>query len=226
MTDIPKIRTFNILKKDRKYFAAMVDGYKCRIVIDEASMALVPGPDQTLEVLDRSVRSRYGTDLIFQLAAVPNGQGAPEICTLRHDRYNTLLVDKCRKLGGRWDATAKAWIFSGLVSREVDDLDDLFNGDQGFYEIEFLADEFAPRGSISILGYPLATAKGRDSGARLEVGVALIEGEFSSGGSYKNWGTTVDCGTIVRLSLPIALVNSQQTKSTRSIKLCAGNGST
>ncbi len=65
-TDKITTRSFEIVKKNRKYFAARTKGYDCKIVIDDLSRDLEPG-EHELMVEDISVRSKYGTDLIFRL---------------------------------------------------------------------------------------------------------------------------------------------------------------
>ena len=60
---------FNVIKKNRKYFAATTDNNKsCKILIDDYSKDLALG-EHFLAVKDISVRSKYGTDLIYKLAA-------------------------------------------------------------------------------------------------------------------------------------------------------------
>lgn len=91
------MKEFNVLKKNRKYFAASLNGYKCRILIDELSQNLSIGT-QLLDVEDISVRSKYGTDLIFKLKSSIEEQNESGFITLT-STYNTYLVDKCRALG-------------------------------------------------------------------------------------------------------------------------------
>ncbi len=218
MKNAEEVKTFNILKKDRKYFAATLNNCKCKILIDAASESLKPGPDQMLKVIDLSVRSKYGTDLLFKLAAEATQQQESGVCSLRHARYNSLLIEDCRRLGGKWDADSKAWLFSGMVASEVETLDDLYNGQTATYEVEFTREEEALCRPVRILGYSVATARGRDSGAKLGEGIAVITGNFTSGGSMKNWTTTVAKGTVIRMQMPIALVEARQTKQGQSVK--------
>ena len=200
------VKTFTINKKNRKYFDATVGNYKCKILIDAASENLELGATLQLQVNDLSVRSKYGVDLIFSLAANATDQKDAGICTLRHARFNQHLVDACRKLGGKWDGAEKAWVFSGMVADEVDALDDIFNSALAVYEITFETGFGAHQSAMDICGYTVARATGRDSGAPLADGVALLEGGFSSGGSTKNWETTVTAGTKIRMELPLAVV--------------------
>jgi hypothetical protein len=197
-----KTINLEILKKNRKYFAAKLDGkYKCKLHIDSASENLELGL-HTLLVLDESIVTKYGTDLIFRLAASADTQKTAGICTIQHDRYNSILVDKCRNLGGKWDHDAKAWVFSDLMSSEVEDLDALFNSDEVAIEITAKTDLSAWHDSVTFAGYSIAKASGRDSGAVLCEGVSKVSGTVTSGGSVKNWSTEVEEGAIFRLLVP------------------------
>lgn len=62
---------------------------------------------------------------------------------------------------------------------------------------------------VSFLGYPLAAAKSRGYGATLESDVALIKGRATSGGSYKNWETVIESGTVLRLHIPSKLFENE-----------------
>lgn len=50
-----------------------------------------------------------------------------------------------------------------------------------------------------MVGRIIARATGRDSGARLGDGVVLLSGQFSSGGSVRNWKTTWKAETTIML---------------------------
>lgn len=71
---------FNVLKKNQKYFAALLNGCKCRIVIDENSSDLPLG-EQLLDVEDISVRSKYGVDLVFKLQSSIEEQAESGVVT-------------------------------------------------------------------------------------------------------------------------------------------------
>ena len=199
--------TFNIIKRNRKYFAATKGGYKCKIIIDSSSEGLEPG-EHALEVEDVSVRSKFGVDLIFKLKGSVEAQASAGICTLRTPCYNSILVGKCRSLGGKWDPDVRAWVFSGLVSDEVDLLDEIYNSDLVGVELtakDLVAELHAP---VEFAGFSLAKATGRDSGAILCDGVALLSGKVRSGGSVKNWVTVIEEGTVLRLEVPRLLIDS------------------
>lgn len=180
-------------KKNRKYFAATKAGYKCKVLIDEMSENLELG-EHELALEDMSVRSKYGTDLIFKVKGDPLKEMQElGVCTLRHDRYNRDLVKRCHELNGKWDGTEQAWVFSASVDDLVQELDDKYNTDVQMYDIELDVSGHAE--PYYLCGYKIAEAWGRDSGAKLADGVILLSGKVRSGGSMKNWTTRVE-GTI------------------------------
>ena len=198
------MKTFNVVKKNRKYFAAILEGkYKCKLLIDDSSKDLELG-SHNLEVDDISVRSKYGTDLIFKIKAGSSLSGG--ICTLKHDRYNSILREECRRLGGTWDSKERAWIFGAFVEDEVEELDEIFNSPMATYELTFTETLYGYSAPACYCGYTLATATARDSGATLEPNIAIIEGEATSGGSIANWLTKIVAGTVIRMELPALVV--------------------
>jgi len=50
-----------------------------------------------------------------------------------------------------------------------------------------VGEDFGYKHCKTFFGYVLATVSGRDTGARIQEGVAIIEGGFTSGGSVKNY---------------------------------------
>lgn len=52
------------------------------------------------------------------------------------------------------------------------------------------------RGPVILFGRNIASARGRDSGARVGDGVSFKAGGCDSGGSVKNWRTTIDDGSV------------------------------
>lgn len=186
-----------INKKNRKYFACTHNGFEVKLVIDAASENLLLG-EQELLIEDVSVRTKFGTDLIYKVVGEITKD---KIVTLQSHCYNDWLVDSCRKLGGKWDAEASAWVFSPIVEQEVDELDRLFNEDLMVIDIEALDDIVSYIGSVTFMGYTVARAFGRSSGAKLGTKVKQLDGSISSGGSAKNWFTLVKKGSRFRLEI-------------------------
>ena len=193
-----KTLTLTLIKKNRMYFAAKNEaGYDCKVKITPESENIELG-EHTLLVDDLSVRSKYGTDLIYAVKSDIKESG---IVSLKHFAYNSWLVAQCRKLGGKWDADQKAWIFSSIVGDKVDELDVRWNEKITTVEITAKKDLTAGKDSVEFCGYPIARATGRDSGAHLTDGVSLIQGMITSSGSMKNWNTFVKAGTVFRLKI-------------------------
>lgn len=122
-----KTVTLNIIKKNRVYFACEDKNKKAvKLKIDSNSESLTLGTHELL-VNDVSVKSKYGVDAIYELAVNIEEQKSAGICTLQHFAYNQNLVEECKKLGGKWDEEAKAWVFSDVVQKEVEALDAKYN---------------------------------------------------------------------------------------------------
>lgn len=200
-----KQMTLDVIKKNRVYFACKNEGgYNCKLRINDASKDLTLGKHALL-LNDESVRTKYGTDLIYSLQAEIKETG---IVTLS-SAYNQHLVEACRKLGGKWDSINSVWVFSKIVESEVEELDYIYNSE--LWTVEVHAEETDVgklHGPVSFLGYTLAKATGRDSGAVLGDGVALIKGSIGSGGSMKNWHTYISDDSVFRLNVPRRLLES------------------
>lgn len=202
-----KTLNLHITKKNRKYFACTHNGYDVKLVIDSASEHLELGEHELL-VEDVSVRTKFGTDLIYKV--VGEIKKTDKIVTLSSHIYNDQLVASCRALGGRWDAQASAWVFNSLVEQEVDELDRLYNEDLVAIDIEALDDIYSSASSVTFLGYTIARAFGRDSGAKLGDKIMMLGGAISSGGSVKNWNTKVMRGSRFRLEISNNLLTSAE----------------
>jgi hypothetical protein len=198
-----EIKTLIIIKKNRKFFAATINGYKCKILIDSNSEALELG-ELDLMVEDISVRSKYGVDIIFKLAfhAEEQTQAQAGICTLKHQFFNVLLVNECRNLGGRWDKQENVWVFSCIVEDRVELLDEKFNSEVLDIEVKILNAVKQETGAYCLFGMPIVRAFDRDSGAKLCEGVALISGDIRSSGSSKYWDTEICGNSILRFQVP------------------------
>lgn len=118
--------------------------------------------------------------------------------------YNREFVSQAKLIGGRW--SAPFWVFDIRDADRVRDvLMDIYGEDgsvQDRVTIRMtLTSEHDKRGGpIVVHGREIASATGRDSGARLGRGIVLIEGKFDGGGSVKNWSTIVrtDATVLVR----------------------------
>lgn len=193
-----KTIAITLVKKNRKYFACLHNGFDAKLVIDSISENLALG-EHDLLVDDVSIRTKFGTDVIFKM--VGETKKTDKIVTLQSHVYNEWLVNACRKLGGKWDSDALTWVFSPLVEQEVDELDRLYNENMVIVDIEAVTGISVSSSPVTFMGYTIARAFGRDSGAKLGDQVMMISGSISSGGSVKNWTTSIAQGSRFRLEL-------------------------
>jgi hypothetical protein len=120
--------------------------------------------------------------------------------------YNPSFVSKIKKAGGKWNASNRTWEVDERsidtvrsIMREVYGQDDLPQelvtvkvtiGDKSL-------DEW--RAPVVLFGRNIASARGRDSGARPGEGVCFEKGGCDSGGSMKNWYTIVRAGSEITI---------------------------
>ncbi len=200
-----KSMTINIVKKNRAYFKCVgTNGFEFKLKINELSENLPLGVNELL-VNDISIRTKYGTDVIYEVAA----EKEAGFVTLQHFEYNSGLVERCRELGGEWDAESKAWVFNAIVEDKIEELEEVYNSELVAVEITAKEDVFFSQAPVEFLGYTLARAWGRDSGAEIHKGVSLISGKATSAGSMKNWGTEIIKGSVLRLSVPRKLLETR-----------------
>jgi hypothetical protein len=207
---------FDIIKKNRKYFAASrvtrfsdsdTQRYKCKILIDSSSENLTCGTHD-LTVDDISIRTKYGTDLIYRLSREFEVQSGSDVYAIKTD-YNADFCDSAKKLGARWDSDDKSWVFPGFVSDEAEELDAIYNSERVAVEI-LINEDLYEQGVNKIMGIPISKSSGRDSGAIICEGVALIAGCMTSGGSIRNWYNVIREKTVIRLEMPVELVRLHQ----------------
>lgn len=205
----------DVVKKNRVYFKCLNEkGYEVKLKITPKSESLPLGK-QNLLVNDISIRSKYGVDVIYDLESEIKTE---EIVILKH-RFNSWLVESCRKLGGKWDKENKVWAFSKIVEDKIEELDFKYNSDIVLIEITAINDTHQLRNSVEFLGYPLAYATGRDSGAQVSDSVALISGRIDSSGSSKNWATQIYKNTSFRLKVSKNLLKDREIIDDFSIKI-------
>lgn len=120
--------------------------------------------------------------------------------------YNPVFVKRIKKAGGRWNPGNKTWEIDErsintvrAIMREVYGQDDLPQelvtvkvtiGDKNLEEW---------RAPVVLFGRTIASARGRDSGARPGEGVCFEKGGCDSGGSMKNWYTIVRAGSEITI---------------------------
>lgn len=128
--------------------------------------------------------------------------------------YNADFVKKIKLMGGRWDAGRRAWTVDADIvddvraaMREIYGQDDAPVTDVVNVELTVGEKLTEYGGPITMLGRTIASAWGRDSGAKTGDGVVFLEGHPFSGGSVKNWCTGISGGSVIKLvRVPRALV--------------------
>lgn len=131
--------------------------------------------------------------------------------------YSSTFVAKARKLGGKWDNDAKAWVFDALAEGPLrETLIDCYGTDgspeqQIALKIKAKGELSEWRGAVTFGGIPVATAWGRDSGAKVCDGVILSSGKITSGGSVANWRTYVSDGAeFILTSIPKSIFERKE----------------
>lgn len=197
---------FNILKKNRVYFACKIgNDISVKLKIDDLSSILELG-EQELIVEDVSIRTRYGTDLIYQL--IHKKSENEGIITLQHFKYNENLVNSCKNLGGKWDDSTKTWVFSSVISDEIEKLDETYNTDIQYITIVAKEDCYVSKGYLTFAGYTIAKGHSRDSGATLADDIIMTTGNVYTCGSHKNWATQAAQGSTFKIKISKNLLQS------------------
>lgn len=120
--------------------------------------------------------------------------------------YNPDFVKQIKTIGGaRWDAAQKAW---KVPANTVDDVRSIMQEVYGETDVPAASNEKVNvrltfekqicewRAPVTIFGKTIASAFGRDSGARVGDGVSFVSGRPQSGGSMKNWETVIPVGCV------------------------------
>jgi len=131
--------------------------------------------------------------------------------------YNPTFVSRIKKAGGKWDGTSKTWVCDERtieavrsIMREVYGQDD---HPQELVNVKVTMSEDGIgeyHGPIVLFGRAIASAWGRDSGARIGDGVGFEKGGCESGGSAKNWKTIIKGGSVFTIfDVPKAAVENK-----------------
>ena len=120
--------------------------------------------------------------------------------------YNPILPAEAKKLGGRWSANLKKWVFDVRDKELVQSLYRNIYGTDGTTEVSTVtiritwAEEQSSRNcNLFAAGRQIARVFGRDSGAKLGDGVVILQGKIFSTGSRNNPALGVKAGTVVQL---------------------------
>lgn len=206
MTKEIKEITFDILKRNRVYFDALMligdyDTKKARILIDKNSESLQLGK-QTLMVEHIGVTNKYGMELKYKLAAdIEEQKEESGFITFQHDLYNEILNEKCKKLLGKWDPESKCWNFKEMFADEVEKLEEYYNSPKKVIDIKFVKDcTFGDE--LHFKGYDVIKAIDKETLTKMKNPFVLVQGNIYSGGSWKYPNVIVKEGAVLRAELP------------------------
>jgi hypothetical protein len=121
--------------------------------------------------------------------------------------YNPKITFRCRHLKGKWDGLKGAWILNNdkdikeaLNSLTKDTFGFGLNSKTATAYISFSEDVESKKSPYVVGGHVLSSARGRDTGARVGEDTLLLDGCVDSGGSFKNWTSTIKSGSKFRVN--------------------------
>lgn len=136
--------------------------------------------------------------------------------------YNADFISAIKRIGGAsWDRARKVWSIPAdtveqarEIMRRVYGEDDRPNTQPNVsVRLTFGKEVYRIHEPIMIYGKTVASAYGRDSGARVGDDVAIVAGNPTSGGSVKNWATIIPEGCIAVLhNVPQAALQMELPK--------------
>lgn len=145
--------------------------------------------------------------------------------------YNVEFVRRIKLSGGKWSAASKRWYVPepalpavrAMMAEVYGETDEGPASEYVTLVIKWLEDDCVTCGPVTLAGRVIASAWGRDSGAKPGTNVSFIVGSPASGGSVKNWQTRVPEGCVVEiyyvpLSKAQEIVNNHPARMEVSIK--------
>ena len=133
--------------------------------------------------------------------------------------YHPVFVDEAPTIGGVWDRERHVWVFD---ERELEAVEKLClkvygtasGAPEDYCEVEFNVDNqlYEVKGPVRVCGVQIASARGRDTGAKLAYGVTQISGDRrpTSSGSRENWETVVFPGRYRIAKFPALFIEKLQ----------------
>ena len=122
--------------------------------------------------------------------------------------YNSNFIKKVKGIGkARWNGAERCWtvpkteidIVRQFMMETYGETDQTDDTEKVSVKVTFTEEARACLGSIVLFGKTVATAFGRDTGAKIGDDVTLMTGKVKSGGSARNWVTIVEAGTVVKI---------------------------
>ena len=132
--------------------------------------------------------------------------------------YNPSFVKKIKTIGGaKWDSSERCWkIPAPAVDAAREIMMDVYGETDLPDDVEKVTvrvsfpDGYAEcRAPIVVFGRIIASAYGRDTGAKVGDGVVFIKGAPKSGGSRNNWDTIIPDGSVAEIrNVPVTALNN------------------
>lgn len=145
--------------------------------------------------------------------------------------YNVEFVRRIKLSGGKWSAASKRWYVPepalpavrAMMAEVYGETDEGPASEYVTLVVKWLENDCVTCGPVTLAGRVIASAWGRDSGAKPGTNVSFIAGSPASGGSVKNWQTQVPEGCVVEiyyvpLSKAQEIVNNHPARMEVSIK--------
>ena len=120
--------------------------------------------------------------------------------------YNKNFVQKIKKIrcaawnGSAWTVDADFIPAVREIAKSIYGYDDTEEVETVTLRITFMQDNEVYHDDIRLFGKTIASAYGRDSGAKLGKDAVLIKGNACSGGSVKNWRTIIVAESVILLN--------------------------
>lgn len=120
--------------------------------------------------------------------------------------YNADFVRDVKRINGVWSGSNRAWVVEPVMKDQLKKLLVKHYGETGeeqkrTYKIVATRTHEERLASVTAGGLVIASAMGRDSGAKVGEGVYMLEGDIDSTGSVKNWKTWVEEGSIFQVEM-------------------------
>lgn len=132
---------------------------------------------------------------------------------LKHDKFNGILVDNCKKLGGRWNNDRRCWEFSKFVNIEkVKKLHSLFN--ENLIDIEIVAKEdinMKWETQIYFFGYKIVEHGFNEDFVKVGDKITLISGDILSK-KYGKENSKISKGAVFKLSISKKILKDYHDK--------------
>jgi len=121
--------------------------------------------------------------------------------------YSTDFVSEAKKLNGKWDGAAKAWVFDERDGEKVREIcRKVYGTDGATLDVELVTvrlclDKIGTSyDKLELFGRSICRRQSRDSAVRLDGSVIIVEGGFpETGGSVKNPSLSTRTGTILEV---------------------------